>query len=142
MASIQEKCKGRKIISYKFRACIGRDENGKQIFKSTTWYSPPDLTPAKCRKAAKLAAEEWEKRIKGGVEPEANNSQAATKENQYTFDQFVNEVWFPLCVKDGSHRPSTIAMYTHILDVILPYFKGMPLKEISGVTISQFSLKY
>lgn len=138
MASIQEKCKGRKIISYKFRACIGRDENGKQIFKSTTWYPPPELTPAKSRKAAKLAADEWEATIRQEFEIGQITVVPSPQRAAYTFDQFVNDVWFPLCVQDGSHRPSTIAMYTHILDVILPYFKGMPLKEISGVTISQY----
>ena len=56
----------------------------------------------------------------------------------YTFDGFVNEVWLPLCVRDGSHRPSTIAMYTNILKVILPQFEGIPLSDISGVHISQY----
>ena len=56
----------------------------------------------------------------------------------YTFDTFVNEVWIPLCVRDGSHRPATVAMYTNILKVILPQFKGVPLDEITGVRISQY----
>ncbi len=33
MACIQEKTKGKKIVSFKFKACLGRDANGKQIFK-------------------------------------------------------------------------------------------------------------
>lgn len=56
----------------------------------------------------------------------------------YTFDTFVNEVWIPLCVRDGSHRPATVAMYTNILKVILPQFQGIPLTEITGVRISQY----
>ena len=56
----------------------------------------------------------------------------------YTFDTFVNEVWIPLCVRDGSHRPATVAMYTNILKVILPQFQGVPLAEITGVRISQY----
>ena len=93
MASVQEKIKGGKIVSYKFRACLGRDENGKQIFKSTTWYPPSDLTNARSRKAAVIAAEEWEQQIKSGIEPEANNSQATIKESQYTFEQFVTKIY-------------------------------------------------
>ena len=138
MAAIKENFKGKKITSFRFRTCLGRDENGKQIFKSTTWYPPSGLTNARSRKAAVIAAEKWEQQVKSGFEPEANNSQTTLQESKYTFEQFVNEVWFPLCVQDGSHRPSTVAMYTHILDVILPYFKGMALTEITGVKISQY----
>jgi len=138
MAAIQEKFKGKKIVSFRFKACIGRDLQGKQITKSTTWYPPPDLTNAKSRKAAKLAADEWEATIRQEFEIGHAAAAPSPQRAAYTFDQFVNEVWFPLCVQDGSHRPSTVAMYSHILDVILPYFKGTPLHEISGVMISQY----
>ena len=37
----------------------------------------------------------------------------------YAFDTFVNKVRLPLCVRDGSHRPATVAMYTNILKVII-----------------------
>lgn len=60
MAYIQEKVKGKKIVSFKFKACMGRDANGKQIFKCKTWYPPADLTPAKARKEAERVAGRWE----------------------------------------------------------------------------------
>ena len=60
MAYIQEKVKGKKIVSFKFKACLGRDANGKQIFKCWTWYPPADLTPAKARKEAERVAGRWE----------------------------------------------------------------------------------
>ena len=41
-------------------------------------------------------------------------------------------------MRDGSHRPATVAMYTNILKVILPQFKGVPIDEITGVRISQY----
>ena len=37
MASIYPNRKNGKIISFKFKAYLGRDENGKQAFKCTTW---------------------------------------------------------------------------------------------------------
>ena len=46
MAYIQEKTKGKKIVSFKFKTCMGRDANGKQIFKCWTWHPPVDLAPA------------------------------------------------------------------------------------------------
>lgn len=47
-------------MSFKFKACLGRDANGKQIFKCTTWYPPADLTLAKARKEADRVADRWE----------------------------------------------------------------------------------
>ena len=60
MAYIQEKIKGKKIVSFKFKACVGRDADGKQVFKCTTWYAPDELTPAKARKEAQKVAVLWE----------------------------------------------------------------------------------
>lgn len=142
MATIYEKTKNKKIISFKFRAFLGTDESGKQIFKCSTWTPPPELTNAKSRKAAKIAADEWEKQVKQefnlAQKAEQEEISAAVPEVNYTFDRFVNEVWFPLCVRDGTHRPSTIAMYSHILNVLLPYFEGVPLQEITGIKITQY----
>ena len=64
MATIQEKIRENKIVSCKFKSCLGRDENGKQIFKCYTWYPPVGLTKAKCRKEAERAAAVWEAEIK------------------------------------------------------------------------------
>ena len=64
MAYIQEKVKEKKIVSFKFKACVGRDDNGKQIFKCTTWYPSADLTPAKARKEAQKAAANWEDEVR------------------------------------------------------------------------------
>ena len=64
MAYIQEKLKGKKIVSFKFKACVGRDDNGKQIFKCTTWYPSADLTPAKARKEAQKVAAIWEDEVR------------------------------------------------------------------------------
>ena len=60
MAYIQGKVKGKKIVSFKFKTCLGRDDNGKQIFKCWTWYPPADLTPAKARKETDRVAGRWE----------------------------------------------------------------------------------
>ena len=140
MAYIQEKIKGKKIVSFKFKACVGWDADGKQVFKCTTWYPPDELTPAKARKEAQKVAVLWEDEARQAYfkEQEDNAVAGFSPSRPYTFDGFVNEVWLPLCVRDGSHRPSTIAMYTNILKVILPQFEGIPLSDISGVHISQY----
>ena len=101
MAYIQEKVKGKKIVSFKFKACMGRDANGKQIFKCKTWYPPADLTPAKARKEAQKVAGVWEEEAKQAYLKEQEEKAVAGElpppAPVYTFDSFVNEVWIPLC---------------------------------------------
>ena len=108
MATITERVVDDRIVSCKFKACVGRDTNRKQVFRCMTWHPPIDTSITKIRKLAKKAADEWETLAKQfyadeiALQNEKNNS-------GYTFDRFVNELWIPLCLRDGSHRPSTIA---------------------------------
>ena len=52
MASIKEERTRGKRLSYKFRVCLGRDENGRQISKAMRWNPPEDMTLAKAKKEA------------------------------------------------------------------------------------------
>ena len=73
MASITQNKKDGKIISYKFKVCVGRDEFGKQIWRCTTWKAPDGMIPSRAEKAPQKAAAEWEARkgriSKGLAEP-------------------------------------------------------------------------
>lgn len=40
-----------KIRAYRFRACVGRDNTGRQIFRSITWSVPDGLTPSKAERS-------------------------------------------------------------------------------------------
>ena len=114
LATIEEKICKKTIISFKFKVFLGRDESGKQIFKTTTWYPPSGLTNAKSRKEAEREAIQWEAQVKEEYRLEQERQASAWEEEperNYTFDEFVNEVWLPLCVSDGFHRPATITMY-------------------------------
>jgi len=135
MASIQEKLKDGKVVSYKFKTCLGRDENGKQIFKCITWYPPEGMTLTRIPKAAKLEADIWEREAKQTFLQE---QEAAQQPTNYTFNGFVNDVWFPLCVRDGSHRASTIAFYGYALKIIQPYFDGLLLNDITGIKVNEY----
>jgi hypothetical protein len=77
MAAITEKTKGGKVVSFKFKAFLGRDETGKQIFRCMTWHPPDGLTIGKARKAAELAANAWEKEIKWNYLQEKENPKKA-----------------------------------------------------------------
>ncbi len=143
MASLEEKIKDGRIVSFKFRACMGRGPDGKQIIRRTTWKPPDGLTNKKSRKAAAAAAAEWEKEVKQAFlldqeEKALQELEAAEKAKVLTFGRFVREVWLPLAVNDGEHRPSTVAMYNAILDVALPHFDETPLQEVTGLQISTY----
>ena len=61
MATITPKSKNGKIVAYKFKSCIGRTDDGKQILRYTTWHVPDGLIPSRARKAAERAAAQWER---------------------------------------------------------------------------------
>ena len=79
MASIKEEGTRGKRLSYKFRVCLGRDENGRQISKAMRWNPPEDMTPAKARKEAQRVAAVWEAEQK-----EAFERQKAQQEGRKT----------------------------------------------------------
>ena len=64
MATIQEKIKGKKIVSFKIKVCVGRDEMGKQVFRCKTWCPPEELTNGKARKEVQKIAILWEDEVK------------------------------------------------------------------------------
>ena len=63
MASIYPKIKNGKIASFKFKAFLGRDEQGKQIVKCKTWKVENDYPTKKLMKVAQLEADLWEENI-------------------------------------------------------------------------------
>lgn len=117
MASITPNKKDGKIVSYKFRACVARDELGKQIFKCTTWKIPSGMTPSKAEKAAQKAALQWEKKIreeyqKDLIEPERIKLRQI-QGTKTEFSEFVWKWWFPICIDNGTHKHTTIDFYKH-----------------------------
>ena len=57
MASIRENKRNGKTISYRFTACLERDEQGKQVRQYTTWTPAAGLTPSKAERA--IQRENW-----------------------------------------------------------------------------------
>ena len=104
MASVRgNKDKTVKIVSYRWRACIGIDAiTGKQQW-STKTVSSLGLTPAKELKEMQRQADEWEKALKEGTTPLKDDS----------FKGFIEQTFWPLHVLNGEHRPSTVAFYTN-----------------------------
>lgn len=143
MAHIRANTKNGKIVSYRFTVCLGRDCNGKQIRKYTTWPIPPDTSAAKAKKAAERAADIWEQELmseyhkKLEAESAGKAYQIPAEKRHDDFVSFVNDVWFPLQVRDGKHKSKTIAFYESMTKLLLPCFRGSTLQGISSLDIQR-----
>lgn len=142
MANITPNIKDGKTISYKFKCCLGREENGKQIFRCMTWKVPNELPPSRMQKAAERAAAEWEKAIRNEYEQDKQNPERIKEREilrtKTEFSNFVLQTWFPLCVCNGEHKPTTIDFYRHISNKIANYFKGELLQQITALQIQKY----
>ena len=141
MAGIRENKRNGKIVSYRFTACLDRDANGRQVRKYKTWPVPEDLTPSKAKKAAQRAADEWEQQERKEYQKELELGQAyilPPEKRRDSFSRFVNDVWFPLQVCNGEQKPTSVAFYKNLSKVIVDYFDGAALQEISTIQIQKF----
>ena len=142
MATIIENKKNGKVVSYKFRAYLGKQKDGKQATKYHTWKIPEGLTPAKARKMAEKAAAEWEKEARFEYERDIKEPERAALreiENQRTdFVSFVDSLFFPVCLYDGNHKATTIAHYESLSRGIKAYFKGYTLQSITPIDIRKY----
>lgn len=120
MASITANEKDGKIISYKFRTCVGRNEDGRQIFKCYTWKVPEGTAPSKLEKTALRVAEKWEKDARAEYEKDVNDperiKQREIARKHTEFSSFALNTWFPLCVNDGEHKHTTVDFYRHTVN--------------------------
>ena len=106
MASIIPKTKDGKIISYKFKACVGRDDCGKQVFRCMTWKVPGGLGPVKAEKAAEKAAAAWEQEAKAEYGKDLQDAERARQREiarcKTDFVYFVKNVWFPSVLRTAN----------------------------------------
>ena len=54
MATVYENYRNGKLVSFKFKVYLGREESGKQKLKYTTWHIPEGMTAKKARRLAKI----------------------------------------------------------------------------------------
>lgn len=142
MANITPNLKDGKVISYKFRCYLGREESGKQIFRCITWQPPEGLTPSKAERTAQRVATEWEKQVKDEYEKDLQNPERVKEreiaKNWTDFAVFALDTWFPLCICDGDHKPKTVDFYRHITNKISEYFKGKAIQQIASTDIQKY----
>lgn len=134
MASIYPNRKNGKIISFKFKAFLGRDEDGKQITKCTTWKPVKDMSESKLLTQANKEAIIWEKQVIDEYEKMGELAEPT----DVTFEQFINDIWLPGQKSDNEHRESTIAFYSYILKIALTRLGNKQIKKITEKHISDY----
>ena len=142
MASITQNKKDGKVISYKFKVCVGRDEFGKQVWRCTTWKASDSMIPSRAEKAAQKAAAEWERKVKEeyilDLQKPERVKEREIERTRTEFAYFVREIWYPICICNGEHKPTTTEFYRHISNVIADYFSGKALQSISPTDIDKY----
>lgn len=142
MATITPKEKDGKIIAFKFRTCVGRDENGRQVSRTTTWQVPENLSMVRLEKAAQRAAADWEKQARAEYEkdlydPERIKAREVDR-TKTDFVRFVLEEWYPICIDNGERKPKTVSFYHDTTKNIVAHFQGQIVQKISAPAIQKF----
>lgn len=134
MASIHPNRKDGKIISFKFRAFLGRDADGRQQFKTTTWKPQKSMSEAKLMQSAEKEAAIWERQM----QDEHEHAQHTKSPEVITFADFTEQVWMPSQMNEREHRASTIAFHGYLLKIILPYLGKKQLSRIDRYEIEGY----
>ena len=139
MASIEiRKNKAGEITGYRLRACVGRDEQYKQVWRTRTIQRPEGLTPAKEKKEVQRQADEWEAVQKAEYE----KTRSRESRDKIIFADFVELHWWSDHVMDGTHTPNSIQFYGYMKDDLISYFGHQKrLTQIDAEEIKRY-VKY
>lgn len=127
-----------KIVSWKSRACVGRDEQGNQVWR--VLVIPVDdprldgLTPTKRDKTVQLISDNWEKEQRELYE----KTKAKSDRANISFSDFVENHWWPDHVMNGKHTPQSVAFYKYMSNDIVEYFGNKKLKRIDEESVIRY----
>ena len=133
MASVYPNRKNGTIVSFKFKTCLGRNEDGKQLFKCCTWIPEKTMAESKLLSLAEKEAAIWERKLL-----EEYHDKQGIHNPEITFNEFVQSVWIPAQLNPQEHRPTTITFHTCMLKNILAYFQEKTLSKITDPDIEAF----
>lgn len=140
MAIITNKNKSGEVISYKYRCCVGRDEEYRQVWRTKTVKAETfqGLTPKKLDKELNRQYDEWAEAQKA----EYTRSHSKIDKERITLASFIQEHWWPDHVMDGTHTPDSIKFYDCMSTDILDYFgSSIRLSQIDAERVKRY-IKY
>ena len=136
MASIYPKLKDGKIVSFKFKSLLYRDETGKQVCKCKTWKPSKNLSEAKLLEKAKIEAALWEKQLLLEIKNES-----VSQNLDLTLEKFVKDYWLDYQKNVKENKQTTIQFYNDILKIILPKIGKIKMINVSHIDLENY-MKY
>ena len=133
MATVYPNKKDGKIVSFKFKAFVGRDDFGKQIFKCKTWKPNKPMAESKMLIQAEKEATIWERQLL-----EQMQNQPVFVAPKIKFREFVETVWFPEQMNDKEHRLSTISFHRSLLKIIYQFLGHRFVDQIVAKDIENY----
>lgn len=134
MASIYPNRKNGKIVSFKFKVYLGRDENGKQLFKCKTWIPEKITSENRLLIQAEKESTIWEHQI---IE-DYKNQITRLNPSKITLKDFIEIIWLPYQRNCKDIRATTIAFYSYLLKIIIPYLGENKLQLINETNIEEY----
>lgn len=127
--------KNGEVIGYRFRACVGRNEAGKQQWRTKTVKRPTGMTPVKERKEIQRQADTWEQEQKAAYQ----KGHSTQDKDRITLADFIRDHWWKDHVMDGTHTPSSISFFSYMSADIIAYFgEKKRLNQIDGETVKRY----
>ena len=134
MASVYPNRKKGKIVSFKFKTYLGKDENGKQVFKCITWTPEKTMSESRLIALAEKEATVWEHNLLCAIEAEKR----ASSPEEITFRDFAEKKWFQTELSNPERRNSTIDFRRNILRILVNYLGELKLKDIDSAQIEGY----
>ncbi len=138
MAAIKEnKDKSGKISGYRVRACMGRNESGRQVWRTTTISASQvedeavrqgidRLTPKKQEKIVSALADAWESAEK----EKFTKAPTAKDKGRTTLKEFVEQIWIPVYVEDGQKSPNSVIFFKNTSKHVVDFMGNKRMNQI------------
>lgn len=136
MSTIYANKKGNKIVSFKLRAFLGRDETGKQLFKFKIWKVPEGYTEKKAYKQAQKEAEIFEKELL----LKKKKDEITFSKSKITVDAFIEKYIKPDIKK--KYKPTTIDFKEGLLKQISDIIGNEILSNLNFCKLTLFLNKW
>ena len=130
--------KAGEIVAYKFRSCVARDDQYKQVWRTMTISADDeriaDLTPKKRKDELINIRHKWSQE----QQDDYNKNHTKTDNSKITFKQFVSDHWMPDHVIPD-HTPSSIKFFEYTSDRAIQYFGDRKrLRDIDTESVKRY----
>lgn len=146
MAAIKENHrKDGSTVSYRVRACVGRDEMGKQVWRTTTIsieqvedeaakQGVNRLTPVKQQNIVKRLADVWETAEK----EKFSKAPTAKDKGRVTVKDFIEKTWIPVYVEDGQKSVNSVKFFKNTSRPIIDFMGNKRMNQVDTELCSKF----